>query len=243
MLRGLSSNIPILLSGASVPDSPLLTSLVAYWKLDESSGTRNDSHGVNHLTDNNTVTSVAGKINNAAEFTAANSESLSILDNAALSMGDIDFTIAAWIYITDKSTARVAVAKWNNSANKREYLLWYNNTNDRFTFSVSNDGTTSTNCNADLLGSPATSTWYFVVAEHDSSANRIRIYVDNGAGNEITWSTGVLESDSTFRIGANSQNIQHWNGRIDEVGIWKRLLTSGERTQLYNNGSGTAYPF
>lgn len=242
MLRGITQ-IPILLSSVSVPDSPLLTSLMAYWKLDESNGTRSDSFGANTLTDNNTVTSNTGKINTAAEFTAANSESLSILDNSSLSMGDIDFTVAAWVYLTDKTNVRTILAKWNNTANHREYLLWYNNSTDRFLFSVSNDGTNSTNVTADVLGSPALDTWYFVVAEHDSVLNKIRIYVNNGAGNELNWTTGVLDSDSTFRIGANSQNIQHFNGRIDEVAIWKRLLTSGERTQLYNNGLGMAYPF
>jgi hypothetical protein len=41
--------------------SNLLTSLVAYWNLDEASGQRNDSHiNLLHLTDNNTVTSAAG---------------------------------------------------------------------------------------------------------------------------------------------------------------------------------------
>lgn len=36
------------------------TSLVSYWNLVETSGTRNDSHGTNHLTDNNTVGHATG---------------------------------------------------------------------------------------------------------------------------------------------------------------------------------------
>ena len=67
----------------------LPTNLIAYWKLDEASGTRNDSKGANHLTDNNTVTQAVGKVGNAAQFTLANSEYLSIADNADLSAGDI----------------------------------------------------------------------------------------------------------------------------------------------------------
>jgi len=38
----------------------LTTSLVSWWDLQEMSGTRNDSHGTNHLTDVNTVTRTAG---------------------------------------------------------------------------------------------------------------------------------------------------------------------------------------
>ena len=32
-------------------------------------------------------------------------------------------------------------------------------------------------------------------------------------------------------------------GRIDEVGFWKRVLTSSERSLLYNGGVGLTYPF
>ena len=50
------------LSYVQLPTSLLsAASLVSYWNLDEASGTRNDSHSTNHLTDNNTVTNAAGK--------------------------------------------------------------------------------------------------------------------------------------------------------------------------------------
>ncbi len=77
-------------SGRSYSDlavSPGTTNLVSWWKLDESSGNRSDSQSNNLLTDNNTVTSIAGKKNNAAHFTLANSEYLSIPDNSSVSMG------------------------------------------------------------------------------------------------------------------------------------------------------------
>src|SRR3989304_4743325 len=32
-------------------------------------------------------------------------------------------------------------------------------------------------------------------------------------------------------------------GRIDDVGFWKRVLTSSERSLLYNGGVGLTYPF
>ena len=53
-------------------DGTLPTNLIAYWKLGEASGTRSDSKGSNNLTDNNTVTSAAGKWGTAGQFTAAN---------------------------------------------------------------------------------------------------------------------------------------------------------------------------
>ena len=46
----------------------LTDNLVSYWKLDESSGNAADSVGSNTLTNTNTVTYSAGKINNGADF-------------------------------------------------------------------------------------------------------------------------------------------------------------------------------
>jgi len=34
-----------------------------------------------------------------------------------------------------------------------------------------------------------------------------------------------------------------FDGLIDEVGIWSRALNSTEVSELYNSGSGLAYPF
>ena len=62
--------------------------LVAYWRLDETSGSRLDSSGNGHtLTDNNTVTSGAGKVGTAAVFTRASSERLSRADQPAFEVG------------------------------------------------------------------------------------------------------------------------------------------------------------
>lgn len=53
-----SGNPPAYDQLVTLPDG---AGIVSYWNLDEESGTRYDSHGGNHLTDNNSVTSAAGK--------------------------------------------------------------------------------------------------------------------------------------------------------------------------------------
>ncbi len=217
--------------------SPLLTSLVAFYKLDEASGTRSDSVSTNHLTDNNTVTQAAGKVGNAAQFTAANSESLSITDNAALSLGaDSDFTIACWIYLDSKATHMHIIAK-RNAAAAIEYMLFYDTGADRFYFYI-----TGTNIAATTIGSPATATWYFVVMWHDKTANTVNIQVNNGTADSAAWAGGTSDGDAAFRIGAYDGG-QYFNGRVDAVGFWSRVLTADERATLYNGGSGLEHPF
>ena len=100
----------------------LTDNLVSWWELDEASGTRNDAHGSNHLTDGNTVAQVAGKVGNAAQFVAANAESLSIADNANLSVSGV-FSVCAWVYMDSKINNMCAVSK--HSSLFTEYDLYY----------------------------------------------------------------------------------------------------------------------
>jgi len=222
--------------------NPLHVGLQSYWKLDESSGTATDAHSTNHLSDVNTVTGNPGKVGTSRQFTYANSEYLSIPSNASLQTGDIDFTIAGWVYLDSKSANQAVVGKWTG-APAGEYLLFYNPGTDRFRFIVCD--TTQTNyglVDAAALGSPATGTWYFIVAWHDATAQTVNIQVNNGTVNSASHPYDVQVAATAFRVGATGAFGQEWDGRVDELGLWKRLLTPAERTQLYASGSGVTYP-
>ena len=230
--------------GAAAP-SPLLTNLISYYSKEEASGTRNDAHGTNHLTDNNTVTQAAGKVGNAAKFTAPNSESLSIASNPSLAISDIDASWGFWVYLDTKSAQMGLVTKWNANSSQRGYQIYYSSAADRFAFLVSSDGTFNANfqINADALGSPATGTWYYINAWHDSVGNTINIQVNNGTVNSKAHTAGLFASTAAFALGAEafSPFSRFLNGRLDEAGFWKRVLTTDERTWLWNGGSGRSY--
>ena len=226
----------------SFGSSTLNNSLIAVWKLEETSSTRNDSKGSNHLTDNNTVASATGKLGTAADFEVANSEYLSIADNTDLSTGDIDFTFALWVQLESK-TANMFFATKQAGAGVREYNTQYNSAVDRFRFGVSNDGTATVNVDASALGSPSTATWYFIVVWHDATANTINIQVNDGTVNSASHTTGVFNSTAAFTLGATGTPASYHDGLIDNVYFWKRVLTTDERTALYNSGNGKDYPF
>lgn len=229
--------------GGSGPSS-LLTSLISYWTLEEASGTRVDSvvASGNDLTDNNTATQNPGKVGNAAQFTSANSESLTRNDNASLSTGDIDFTVAAWVYLDSKAARQTIATKGGGGApGSDEWVLDYLNSSDRFRFFTG--GASYKIATANNLGSPSTATWYFIVAWHDAAADTVNIQVNDGTVNS-TATTGVAPSDTTqqFKIGQYGASF-YMDGRVDEIGFWKRVLTAAERTALYNSGNGRTYPF
>jgi hypothetical protein len=225
----------------------LLTSLISWWALNEASGNAVDSHGANTLTETSgTIASATGKVGNCRDFEAGDTEYFERADNADLSTGDIDFTIACWLQLESKpANPMEAASKFNRTENQREYTLGWLNTTDRLRFLVSSDGgnTNVGQATANNLGAPSTGVWYFVVCWHDAAANTVNIQVNNGTVDSTAYSLGVLDGSSAFRLGAVSDTTAalFWDGLLDEVAIWKRVLTTDEKTWLYNGDNGRSY--
>lgn len=214
------------------PLSDLTTDLVAYWHLDEASGTRYDAISTNDLTDHNTVGQNTGKIDQAAEFEDGNNERLTIADNAALSGGDVDFTIAAWVYITTNENDFV-LGKFG-AAGDREYRIRYIDTTGNLIWHVSADCTNFDQI--DTNTSISLNAWNYVIAWHDATNNEISIQLNNGTVETTAHSGGICDGSEDFSLSTSGTN--GIDGRLDEVAVWRRLLTSQERTDLYNNGDG-----
>lgn len=216
----------------------LLQGLVGYWALEEAGGTRFDSRGTNDLTDNNSVGQAVGKIGNAAQFVAASGEFLEALDNDFLSVGGTSFTIASWVYL-DSTIDQVIASKYTNSSADSEFILRILSGRYRFTSIQSNGGNSSVQTAAGLV---VTNTWTYVIGWYDLGAGTVSIQVNNGTVVSATGATfPPLNSTSSFRIGAWNPSAQFFNGRIDEVALWKRVLIASERTALHNSGSGLSY--
>ncbi len=215
------------------------TSLIAYWSLEESSGTRVDAEGSNDLADNNTVLQGTGKVGSCADFEDATSESLSITDNTDMSTGDVDYSFICWVKFESLSGNDFLLAKDDVSL-QREYGL-YKNASDIFTVEVFNgaDGLVGTDT-ASTFGAVIVDTWYFVYAFHNSVANTVGISVNDGTVDSSATSGATGDSTSQFELGARNVAL-FLDGLLDEVGFWKKVLTSSEVTWLYNGGSGRAY--
>lgn len=210
--------------------------LVSYWNLDEVSGARADSHGTNTLTDNNTVgsaTAVAGAMHNvAASFVAANTEWLSVADNASLDHSTTPgFTLGFWSKLM-AGTDYVFIDKDDNAA-QREWLL---NGTVFYHFDQAG-GFKFVN-----TAIPQDGTWHMTLIWWDSVDTKLHCQVDNGlVVDELDTLANLAHKTSPFRIGVAVGG--YTNGVVDEVAIWHRALTSDERTELYNAGAGKFYPF
>lgn len=233
----------------------LFYQMIAYLGINEESAgslavPRGDfsNHG-NNLLDKNTVASRAGLLGLAGDFVPADETSLWLDTVSNFELGDIDYTISVIVKIDSKAQDGVIVAK-EESTNPREFRLQYQQSSDRFRFIVfSNAGSVIGDVSANTLGSPSVGTFYYIIAEHDSVNNKVRIKVNNGAYDEANTTDVPAVTSCDIRVGAffmgddPHPTDKYWDGSIEHLSVWKRLLSSTERTTLYNAGTPLTYPF
>jgi hypothetical protein len=181
----------------------------------------------------------------ALSLVRASSQQLTIGDNAALSTGNIDFTFAGWVYVQTAPSGALfpAVATKYSSGTIREWALYHDGSTNRLSFVVyTAAGAAIATVSATTFGAVPTGTWMFVVAWHDAAADTINIQVNDGAVNSAaTGAVGPADTTGIFRVGYLGTSTYYWDGRLDELAFWKRTLTAGEKTALYNGGAGLNY--
>jgi hypothetical protein len=86
--------------------------------------------------------------------------------------------------------------------------------------------------------------WHFVVLSWSKFRNKIQLQVDNGAIYEVDGiPAGSLSNYWTVLAIGDFQVTATIQGAVDEFGVWGRVLTTDEKTELYNAGAGKTYPF
>lgn len=209
----------------------VIDNLQVYYSLENA----NDAHSSSlHLTNNNGVAFTAGKVANAGTFASASSQDLSRADNAAYSITG-DTSIAAW-FKTSSGAAQGIVCKWDGGSNLEYQLYIFENV----TWLIRDTGATN-----ESIASVSTyfdNAWHLAIATYTASDKKLRLSVDNGT--EVVSGTampnGPVDAAAALTVGSIG-GASYKNGQIDEVGIWKKVLTSDERTWLYNSGNGRSY--
>lgn len=222
----------------------LLEGIVAFWKMEEASGTRYDAVGSANLTDNNGVASAAADdppyLDNSAVLNRTDSDSLTVA-NESLAAGDFDFVIACWAKPSAIQSDDGIVGRWQfSSGNYREYLI-YNSPGNTINWYVSQDGNNSSSVTS--TATIANDNWYSIITQHDNGTN-IQISVNNETNVVTGHTSGAMTAVQDFEVGRYNGSTGYWSGRVDALGFWKsRLFAADERTDWYNGGDGKQYPF
>ena len=221
----------------------LTTNLVAYYKLDESSGNASDSSGNGFtLTASNSPSFVAGFINNSADLgNDGTVRGFSISNNLGLS-GNGAKSFSFWVKMKSEPSSNFDFFVGQSNASTNSTLDFdYNDSGGtkHIRFSKYCAGT-STEAKIQYDVTLGTSGWHHFVGTTDGST--LKMYLDGSAVGGTVSDFSASGSDGypdRFQIGNN--NTSHFI--IDEVGVWSRALTSDEVTSLYNSGAGLQYPF
>lgn len=225
--------------------------IIYFWPLASASGDRIDLVAGLEAADTNSVTSAPGKTHRlACQFTASNAESL-VVPAANFGFDDESITVAAWVYLDDKSATRQILGTYVTAADERSFELRYDQSNDAFRILVSADGTSgkSTAVEETTLGSPSVDTWYFVQAYFDIAANggdgEVGIRVNDGAWDTETpdsGENGIHPSSADFEIGGRGSGGT-MDGRIQDAMIFAAAKSTADMNAIYNSGGGLRYPF
>lgn len=224
----------------------LTTNLTSFWELEEASGSRADATGTNPLADHNTVGSTTGKVGTAAVFQASNFNYLSHASTAGLQFGG-NASATAWIYNTltfgaAGSDIRFVVGK--DEASQREFNLGMNFTTANRVFARMWDGSAVAHLvEATTFGALSDATWYFVHVTYDATTHILSVGVNAGTMNTLDIGGASFTGTAPFYLGGRSFSGSegYWDGNIDQVGLWARVLSGAEITQLYNGGAGLSY--
>jgi len=239
-------------SGTQPPCVQPPSDMVAWWPLDETSGTTAaDIAGFpNNGTHVNGPTPVSGKVAGALRFDGVN-DHVRVPDHAELNVGTGNFTLDAWVR-TGSSGLIVLVDK-RSGPTPQGYSLFL--VNGRLGFQMAN-GVGSSVCAAtptpgracvNYVAPPtspnvADGQWHHVAAVVDraNATSGVRLYVDGVqvfAGSPLT---GNLDNTSDLYLGMRTpaQNGGGFlPGDLDEVELIKRALTQQEIQAIFNAGS------
>lgn len=143
-------------------------------------------------------------------------------------------TMGGYFWFDTLTTEMECLGKLNTAGNQRSYFL-SKVASDKFTFTVSSNGTATT-----VVTSTTTAlanAWYFVVGRYDPSTE-INVFVQGSddASNTTSIPAAIFNSTALFEIGsANSGGFGLLNGRASNCFLCGALLSDTAISNLYNN--------
>ena len=231
----LSSSDVTAIYNSGTPASLSSYSPVAWWRMEEGSGTtvvNTANSGTNDVTLYNGPT-FSTDVPEAPEI--ANSYSLnfdgtndyvSVTQDSAINISG-DITLSAWIYRT-KTTSYNAIFTKRQVGGSMNYQFTINNSNGRIGLGHSGNSwvynTTTT---------LATGTWYHVAVT--VSSGTAQFYV-NGVSEDSFTGISINATTQDLIIGA-TLGYNYFDGNIDEAAIFNSALSSSDITSIYNSGT------
>ena len=198
---------------------PSTANLVAAFGFEEGTGaTTADSSGTgNNGTLSNATWTTAGRYGNALSFNGTNAW-VTVLDSNSLDLTTA-MTLEAWVRPAAVTSWRTVLLKERTGG--LAYGL-YGSDGARPTAWIRTSG----DYHADGTALVPTAAWTHLAATYDGAT--LRLYVNGAQVGTRTISGTLTTSTSALRIGGNVVWGEYFNGLIDEVRVYSRVLTAAE---------------
>jgi hypothetical protein len=207
--------------------------LVANWKMDEGSGTSliDASDYANHATIFGGPSWINGVLGQALRFNG--SQYAGIADNPSLDLAG-QLTIATWIK-PEKRGTQYLIKKADHNGTDGYELSLANGGTVFFRFNQNGSGNTyrlDSQVNYPTNGS----TWMHVAVTYDRSY--IRLYINGVENNVLSVSGPVINNNNlSLTIGAGNAGFRGLQGAMDEIYLYKSVLTASEIQSLFDVSS------
>lgn len=202
----------------------LTNDLWAYYTMEAADG--DDATGNHDATPSGTPPNVTtGKNGNGLDFTT-NAYYLDIETPGAIT----DYTVSGWFYML---SARGFDGTTHVLSDPVTAYLIYFDTNGKPGYHGSGYLT-----HTDAIG---TDGWHHVVWSAETTTGAYYVVIDGDWAGRKYAAAGATTTLNPSIIAASDTGTNDFDGYIDELGIWSRVLTQQEVEDLYNSGSGLFY--
>jgi len=197
-----------------------------YYSLDDAdlTGSNPDdlSGNGNNGTSSSITTGATGLLSECFDFNGTSSQ----IDTGTATFDTPNGSVSCWINVNSISDRGIISDRV--STNYFQLIL---TSSGAINFRINNGSNYEINTASNTI---TAGTWYHIVATWGS--NGMKLYINNGTPGTNAY-TGTWSTTNNMKIG-QLVSFYWFDGKIDEVGIWSRELTSTEISELYNSGSG-----
>src|SRR5437773_6933608 len=151
------------------------------------------------------------------------------------------FSLAAWIYpITLGGGSAGVIADRRTTGNTVGYSFRFTTSGTGLTFILNAAaGSDQVASNSSVI---TLNVWQHVVVTYNTTGKAVNFYVNAVGAGSGTTSTDPLTNSGSFYIGNREDLSRGFNGYIDEVRAYSRVLTSADVSTLYQYGRSNQFP-
>ncbi|MFJ9526321.1 LamG-like jellyroll fold domain-containing protein [Streptomyces cyaneofuscatus] len=152
------------------------------------------------------------------------------------------YTVSAWVRMENKATEGIVLSQ--DGAQFSPFLMWYENTYDSWCFGTKAQDAADGKAYYGVCGRrPAVvNAWTHLAGSYDPVTKTVALYV-NGRQQGSVVSDGGWAASGGFQIGRYkwaNKYLLNFNGSIDEVAAWQRVLSPAEvATEARSLSAGT----